>query len=115
MPLSYKDSGILQKDSVKSSVPKLVRRSQRKSSLGFGSVQTAFIFLDAIFSINELTVRAFWGQIWTHLMQEIHRFSVVFFGLFRGIAPTGQAFAQSPQRVHFTLDFGFMGTPWYSR
>ena len=29
------------------------------------------------------------GQIWTHLMQEIHRFSVVFFWLFRGIAPTG--------------------------
>lgn len=54
------------------------------------------------------------GQIWMHRIQEMHRFLLVLFGCFLGIALVGHFSAQMPQLRHFLFAFGFKGTPEYS-
>ena len=84
---------------------------QRKSSLGFLSAQAFFKAALTRKFITEPIERAPSGQSETHLIQEMHRDLSTLRRLPAGIAPTGQAFAQTPQPVHFLSAFGFGPAP----
>ena len=73
---------------------------QRNSSLGFLSAQAFFKAVLTRKFITEPIERAPSGQSETHLIQEMHRDLSTLRRLPAGIAPTGQAFAQTPQPVH---------------
>ena len=77
--------------------------------------QTFFIFRPAIKLTNLLHFLAFFGQIATQCIQEIHLALSVIFGLSKGMAPVGHSFTHRPQEVHFPLATGLNGTPPYSR
>ena len=85
------------------------------SLFSFLPEQTCFIFRPAIKLTNLLHFLAFFGQIATQCIQEIHFALSVNFGFSKEMAPVGHSFTHRPQEVHFPFAAGLNGTPPYSR